>query len=207
MPEPLELITIANNLPGPCREGSFCANGPSYSLHSRCVECRLSSNPYLGAVRHFWKPISHTYTHPVLEKEKREAKRAKTIEREKARKAKDPTRQARLRKAERAERKTNSRIIKATRNSGRVNRDGDHLLFDTIVLDTKLQSTAENPVVHLHELDKVRNDAKRNQKAIGALCLQNRSGRAVIVIEASDFARLNIDQRKNVCKTDGPECD
>jgi hypothetical protein len=137
--------------------------------------------------------------HRKLEEEKRHAKRQAAIARQEAKKAKDPTKQARVRAAARAERKTNDHIIKSTRNSGRVNRDGDHLLFDSVVVDTKLQSTATEPVIHLRELDKVRQDARRNGRCCGALCLQNKTGRSVIVVDAADFAALtrglNLDQK------------
>lgn len=190
MLEPLASLTILNNTVAPCKEGPFCSNGPSHIMQSRCPDCRLSQNAYLGATRHYWKPISHTYHHPVLEKEKRDGKRAKALERQAAKKAKDPTRQARLRAAERAERKTNAEIIKSTRNSGRVNKDGDHLLNGNVTLDTKLQSKNENPIVHLHELDKVRQDSVRAGRLLGALVLRNKNGRGVVVIDERDISKL-----------------
>ena len=190
MPEPLESLTILNNEVACCSEGPFCNNGPSHSIQPKCPDCRLSPNSYLGTTRHYWKSIDRKHYHPVLEKEKRDAKRRKTIEHREAEKAKDPARKARQRAAQRAERRTNAEIIKSTRNSGRLNRDGDHLFGNNVVIDTKLQSTATNPVVHLYELDKVRADAKRNGRYCGILCIRNKSGRAIIAIDASDFAAL-----------------
>jgi hypothetical protein len=150
----------------------------------------LSENAYIGATRHYWKPVSHTYTHPILVKEKRDAKRAKTIAKRAAEKAKDPSKQARLREAARAERRTNDKIIKSTRNSGRVNKDGDHLLGNNVILDTKLQSNAENPVIHLHELDKVRSDASRAGRPVGCLVIRNKNGRGVVVIDERDLPKI-----------------
>lgn len=188
--EPLVSLAIINNTVAECKEGPFCSNGPSNNLQPRCPDCRLSSNAYHGATRHYWKPISHTYSHPVLNKEKRDAKYAKAAAKAAANKAKDRSKQALLRKSERVERKTNDRIIKATKNSGRVNRDGDHLLNNHIVVDTKLQSNAKNPRINLHELDKVRADAKRAGQPYGVLCIQNSTGRSVIVCDQADFAAL-----------------
>lgn len=191
MREPLELVTLQSNEIVPCSEARVCMNSPLFLIQGRCSECRLSPNPFVSGDRHYWKPIDKFLSHPQLIKEKREKKREQTTAKAKANKAKDPSKQARLRAAERAERRTNAEIIKSTRNSGRVNRDGDHLLFDYVVLDTKLQSKAENPIVHLHELDKVRRDAKRNGKTFGVLCIKNKTGRAICVLDEADFAALS----------------
>ncbi len=207
---PLSVFAITTE-PVACIEGEKCLNSPSQSFDhkSKCNDCRLSPGaPYFVRTEH-WKPVNPKFKHRKLEEEKRHAKREATIVRAEARKAKDPTKQARLRAAERAERKTNARIIKATRNSGRVNRDGDSLLFDSVVVDTKLQSTAADPVIHLKELDKVRADARRNGKLCGALCLQNKTGRSIIVVDGADFAaitrRLNLGQEAPESKpTVGP---
>lgn len=187
--DPLEVFAIVQD-PVACLEGEKCKNSPSNSLHSKCNDCRLSpAAPYFIRTVE-WKPTNPKFKHRKLEEEKRHAKRQKTIERAEARKAKDPTKQARLRKAERAERKTERNIIKSTKNSGRVNRDGDHLLSNSVVLDTKLQSNSENPTVNLHELDKVRADAKRNGYPCGILSIQNKTGRSIIVIDQRDVGRL-----------------
>lgn len=187
----LEQLTIINNHLVPCIEGEFCINSPSLAgAGSLCRDCRLSpNNTLLELTRHHWKPLGK-HKHRVLEREKRDAKYKKAITKRAAEKAKDPTKQARLRAAARAEQKTNDTIIKSTRNSGRVNRDGDHLLHDNIILDTKLQSTSSNPVVHLHELEKVRADARRNGRRFGILCIKNKTGRGIIVIDERDFATL-----------------
>jgi hypothetical protein len=125
----------------------------------------------------------------VLEQEKRDANRRKVLERQQVRKNKDRDRQAVLSRAAQAESRTQKEVIKATRNSGRVNKDGDHLLFGRITLDTKLQSGAENPIVKLQELDKVRSDAKRAGNPIGGLCIKNKNGRGVVVFDLRDVAK------------------
>jgi len=197
---PLSVFAITTE-PVACIEGARCLNSPSQSFDhkSKCNDCRFSPGAPYFIRTHHWKPINPKDKHRKLEEEKRHAKREATIAKAEARKAKDTVKQARVRAAARAERKTNAHIIKATRNSGRVNRDGDSLLFDSVVIDTKLQSTATEPVIHLRELDKVRQDARRNGKCCGVLCLQNRTGRSVIVVDAADFAVLtsgfNLDQK------------
>lgn len=188
--EPLEQLAILNE-PACCKDGEFyCRNSPSNSSHPKCNDCRLSPavDPLLGIKTQHWKPISSRYKHHVLEQEKHDAKRLKTLARQEARKTKDPSRQARNRAAERAERRTEQAIIKSTKNSGRSNRDGDHVFNDKITLDTKLQSNAVNPVVNLQELDKVRSDARRSGKQAGALVIQNKTGRSVVVFDLADFA-------------------
>lgn len=190
-PNVLESLTVLHNDVIACNEGTMCEHSPYHSLQPKCRDCRLSpNNKLLGLTKHYWKSINRNWRHNILEKEKQDAKREKTIAKRKAEKAKDPTKQARLRAAARAERKTNATIIKSTRNSGRINRDGDHLLGDNIILDTKLQSTTSNPIVHLHELEKVRSDAKRNGRQIGVLCIKNKTGRGICVLDERDFATL-----------------
>jgi hypothetical protein len=189
MPAPLELLAIVNSAT-PCLDGEFCKYSPSNHPRPCCNQCRLSPDAPDFVTEVWWRPINSKYKNRQLEKEKREAKRAKTIAKRQAEKAKDPARKARLAQAERAERRTNAEIIKATRNSGRVNRDGDHLLHDYIVIDTKLQSKAENPVVHLQELEKVRSDAKRSGKSIGVLCIKNKNAKGIVVLDEADFAIL-----------------
>lgn len=189
--EPLESITIQSNEIVPCKEGDDCSNSPSNSITPRCRDCRLTPNNKLGILtRHFWKPINSIKIHPILEQEKRDAKREKALAKAAANKAKDSTKQARLRESARAERKTNAEIIRATRNSGRINRDGDHLYNGDVLLDTKNQSTTEHPVVRLNELDKVRRQAANNNKLCGALVIRNKSGRGVIVIDERDISKF-----------------
>lgn len=193
MPEPLELLAIVKE-PTACTEGEFCRNSPSHSLKPKCNSCRLGPDNQRGVLAGVfpseWRPVDPRHKHPVLEKEKRNVKLEKAVARQKARKAKDPARQARLAQAERAERRTNAQIIKSTRNSGRVNRDGDHLYAGNIVLDTKQQSTTKDPVIRLHELDKVRNDSARNGRLFGALVIRNKYGRGVVVIDERDLHKL-----------------
>src|SRR5208282_2914248 len=172
----LEMFAIVGE-PKPRKEGTMCLHSPYHDLHPQCNDCRLSPvfwGMAIGPSGHQWKPVSKRWKHPVLEKEKRDANRRKVLERQQVRKNKDRDRQAVLKSAAQAESRTQKEVIRATRNSGRVNRDGDHLLFGHIVLDTKLQSGAENPTIKLQELDKVRNDAKRNGYKAGGLCIKNK---------------------------------
>jgi hypothetical protein len=187
----LELFAIVNP-PKPCKEGTMCKNSPFHDLHPKCNDCRLSPVFWGMAIvpkDHQWKPVSKRWKNAILEKEKRDANRRKVLERQQVRRNKDRDRQAILKSAAQAESRTQKEIIKATRNSGRVNRDGDHLLFGRITLDTKLQSGAENPTVKLQELDKVRNDAKRSGNPIGGLCIKNKNGRSIVVFDLRDVAK------------------
>ena len=193
MQEPLETLAIINNQIIPCKEAERCLNSPSVAgAGALCRDCRLSH--LLGyAIQppgHKWRPISKKWKHPVLEQEKRNANRRKVLERQQIRRNKDRDRQAIVKSAAQAELRTQKKVIRATRNSGRVNRDGDHVLFDCCTLDTKLQSKVENPIVRLSELDKVRNDAKRSGKEFGALLLRNKNGRGVLVIDERDLSKL-----------------
>jgi hypothetical protein len=58
------------------------------------------------------------------------------------------------------------------------------------VLDTKLQSTREHPVIKLDELAKVRVQAKRAGYPIGALVLRNKFNQGFVVMAEEDYARL-----------------
>jgi hypothetical protein len=178
----------------PCKEESVCKNSPLNSLQPKCSECRLSvvaSN--FGWMTCHWAPKSHKDKHPIIEQEKKRDKLQRLRERAKAKHQKDRGRQRVLKEAARAEKQTERRIIKATRNSGRSNRDGDHVSNGNIVLDTKHQSTIESPVVKLHELDKVRADAKRSGNGrLGGLVLRNKHGRGIVVFAEEDYAKLKL---------------
>lgn len=137
----------------------------------------------------YWKPDTPA-KHPMELAEKKQA----GIDRTKALQVRKLTvskpKQRILLQAERAERQTERNFIHSTRNSGRVNKDGDHVVAGDITLDTKLQSKNINPIVHLHELVKVGADAQRAGKRMGALCLRNSKGVGVVVMTEADFAWL-----------------
>ena len=95
-----------------------------------------------------------------------------------------------LKLAVRAEKQTERQLIHATKNSGRSNKDGDHVAAGEITLDTKLQSKRTNPVILLHELVKVGEDARRAGNWMGALVIRNMNGIGVVAIAEADFARL-----------------
>lgn len=186
MNNPLDFF-IVDNKNTPCLEGEKCKNSPSNCIRPKCNVCRLSPDAPYFIKEVYWKPLNKKFKHRILEEEKRHAKRQQAFAKQAAKKAKDPAKQARLRAAKRAERRTEKGIIKSTRNSGRVNKDGDHLLAGDIVIDTKLQSMAVNPVINLHELDKVREDANRNGKSCGCLAIHNKNGRVIIVLDQRDL--------------------
>jgi len=158
----------------------------------KCSFCRLApDNEDLPS--HYWKANDIRWKvggHPLLNREKVEARfqRAKNHQTKKL--AVDRGKRKLLKKAARAEQTTERNIIHATKNSGRSNRDGDHIAAGSITLDTKLQTTREHPVVILGELEKVREDAKRAGNPIGALVLRNRNGVGVVVMAEADFALI-----------------
>ena len=167
---------------GPCSESANCFNSGS-----KCDSCRLSP---AGGSQTLWWPRSSAFKHPVLEQEKRDRKFSAQAAKHQAKARRDPGRITLLKKAVRAEEATNRNIIHATKNSGRSNKDGDHVHAGRVTLDTKLQTTRINPVVMVSEVDKVRSDAKRAGMFVGALVLRNRNGRGFVVLDEEDYARL-----------------
>lgn len=189
---------LLNSLDGAalsCSMGSECKNSVENvgEARTKCHSCKLSpafsSFEYVSLSSH-WKPIDGKMKHPVLESNKRTAARNRQITRNTTRRLKDRAIQSILFDAGRAERTTERKIIKATKNSGRSNRDGDHLVADKITLDTKLQSKRLNPVVKMTELHKVRQDALSVGNSIGALVLRTKSGAGVVALREEDFALL-----------------
>jgi hypothetical protein len=102
----------------------------------------------------------------------------------------DKVRQARLRLATHAEKTTQKNIIRATKNSGRTDKDGDHVAGGYVTLDTKLQSKRLNPVVIATELAKVRNDSASAKTMVGGLVLRSKTGLGVVVFHEDDFAKI-----------------
>jgi hypothetical protein len=174
-----------------CDQGSNCKSSIELggSMNTQCHVCRLSPNNEDLPDHHF-RPLDPRKPHPILKAEKREAARLKTRAAHDKRMARDRGKVRVYRKATRAEKKTESNIITSTRNSGRVNRDGDHLVDGRITLDTKLQSQREHPVVNLAELRKVRNDAENANSIVGGLILRNKHGVGVVVFAEEDLVTL-----------------
>jgi hypothetical protein len=187
-------VTVAEELSGkilPCDEENSCLNSPVHRLtidNSLCGSCRLAKSG--GGTAICWRPWDRKLKHPQLEQETREAKHEVKQAKRQKKAAKDRSKQKLARVAARAEEKTNDDIIKATRNSGRSNQDGDALHGEKVTLDTKKQTTRVHPVVDLQELDKVREDALRAGASVGALVLRNKHDRAVVVFDEGDYARL-----------------
>lgn len=174
-----------------CESGiEWCQNSVENAGEGRqkCTFCRLApDNEHVSG--QYWRPINRLMRHPVLKQEQRDAARGRAQAAHQRRLTRDKGKQRVLRRAGKAEQTTERNIIVATKNSGRSNRDGDHIAAGQITLDTKLQSTRDNPVVLLSELAKVREDAARAGNVIGGLVLRNRSGVGVIVFSEADFAR------------------
>ena len=126
------------------------------------------------------------YKHPVIEREKLEASRAKKQASFDKRQGVDRKRRAVVKRAARSE----AAVITATKNSGRSFKDGDFTAAGGITLDNKDQSQLVNPVVRLDELQKVRLDAQRAGHPIGGLVLRNKFGVGVVVFMEKDFAKI-----------------
>jgi hypothetical protein len=176
--------------PEPCAENELCINNPVRQGDLRnCVDCKWTVAG--GGIHNRWYPIEGKYRqHPQLEARKRQAGRERRQAAADARKQRNKSKIGIQAAARRAEQKTNSRIISATRNSGRSRNDADHVSAGRITLDTKLQSNAQNPVVKLDELEKVRADARRAGNPFGALVIRNKDNRAVVVFDEDDYAKL-----------------
>lgn len=149
---------------------------------------------------HFWRPTAFAKVwrsgwkrldkHPILEEENRNAKVANKLSKLIAKRSRDPKKIKVSRLASQAEKKTEKNIIHATKNSGRRNKDGDHVSLGMITLDTKLQTTRENPVIFLSELEKVRSDAMRAGKLVGGLVIRNKYNVGCVVLKEEDYAEL-----------------
>jgi hypothetical protein len=172
-----------------CKMAYMCRNSVEIAgdRRQKCSVCRLSP-PNVGYSTDYWSPIDYRAKHPQLEFESKRRRAEKLKQRRLERKNKDRNRQQVLSRSARAERQTEQSIIKATKNSGRSRRDGDHVAAMTISLDTKQQSQRNNPVVQMHELAKIREDAARAGYSIGALVLRNASNVGVVAIHEKDFA-------------------
>lgn len=179
----------------PCSEDLVCNNGDfirgNYSL---CAVCRFSPENTGRGMGHCWSPTSPArkakLQHPQLVAEKRKAKLDKRLDKIQKNLQRDIAKRRVSRKAALAEKKTERNIIKATLNSGRRNKDGDHVSLGIITLDTKLQTTRENPVIFLAELEKVRADAIRAGKMIGGLVIRNKHNVGCVVMKEEDYALL-----------------
>lgn len=174
----------------PCDEAHQCLNSVERAglELGRCGICRLSPAGHSGM--NYWKPTIKGTKHPGLVEAKKQEKRDKLVAKRKKKLTSDVGRRRILTQATRAEKTTERNLIHATKNSGRSNKDGDHVAVGEITLDTKLQSKRSNPVVLLHELVKVGEDARRAGNWMGALVLRNMNGIGVVAMSESDFARL-----------------
>lgn len=190
-----DLVILAEQ----CKMAYMCRNSVEIAgeAKQKCSICRLSP-PNSSYSAHYWRPIDYNAKHPQLAWEAKQVRSSKLRERRDARRNKDRIRQQILKDAARAEESTEKHIIKATKNSGRLNRDGDHVASNCVTLDTKLQSKKINPTVNLSELTKVREDAARSGNSIGALVIRNRNDVGVVVLHEDDFALLmrNIDEQQ-----------
>ncbi len=173
-----------------CEMSDNCKNAPIGSNlgSGSCYDCRFRDQDP-GVYNHYW-PINRKLKHPKAEAEKLQNKRERANAKLAQKRARDKAKITLQAKARRAEKVTERKIIQATKNSGRVNNDGDHTAAGFFALDTKLQTTRETPQIDWVELQKIRSQAAANQKPVGALVLRGKSGRSVIVIDEEDFGKI-----------------
>jgi hypothetical protein len=186
-------VRVLNGDAVPCSEGNNCKYSPQNAGEqgTRCVGCRLSpEHDSDDDLPSNWKPLDKRLKHPKLEQEKRARHYERQRELRDKRLSKDKNRKRVITLAEKAERDTERQIIKATKNSGRSNKDGDHLAGDLISLDTKLQTKRLHPVVNANELAKIRNDAKTAGALLGGLIIRSKTGLGVVVFHEDDFAKI-----------------
>ena len=175
----------------PCDEGAQCRNSATRSGPGvwKGGSCRLSpTGPPTGM--NFWRPDVPGQKHPAAVAAAKQAKKDRKTEQNLKKRSADKGKRNLLVKAVRAEKQTERYLIHATRNSGRTNRDGDHVAAGEITLDTKLQSKRDNPIVLLSQIVKVGEDARRAGNWMGALVLRNRNGIGIVAMAEADFARL-----------------
>lgn len=156
---------------------------------NKCLCCNLAPENVDDLFHYdYWKPVNSMMKHPILEARKTQVRIEETKERAEVRLNVDQKKRKVLTKAVVAEGKTNKNLgIAPTRNSGRTFKDGDHKAGDFITLDTKNQSMRDNPIIRLHELEKVRVDAGRAGNPVGGLVLRNKSGKGFVVFTEEDF--------------------
>ena len=137
-----------------------------------CWFCKFTDNYPRGTVNNY-RPINKKIKQPLAEQEKKDAK-----EKEKHLKAtaKKSDRSKIVKNAAKVEEK-----VKASLNSGRVNKDGD-IHSEDLVIDIKSQSKVIDPIINMKEFYKVQEDAIRANKKHGVLCLVNREGIMLYVV-------------------------
>lgn len=175
-----------------CSMDWACKNGVRHKGEAlaQCALCRFAYDNLGRSMSHHWIPLEKLLKHPALEAEKYQKKIDKHRQVLDRKRQRDPKKRQVSRLAAKAEKITERNIIHATKNSGRRNKDGDHVSMGMITLDTKLQTTRENPVILLGELEKVRNDAMRAGKQIGGLVIRNKYNVGVVVFSEQDYATL-----------------
>lgn len=181
-----------------CNMLLYCRNSKmttGIEAKAKCALCRLSPENIGRDMVHYWQPTDQAREegiskHPVLVAEAANKRFHKRIAKLDAKKRRDPKKRKISRLAALAEKKTEKQIIHATKNSGRRNKDGDHVHADMITLDTKLQTMRENPVIFLKELEKVRDDSKRAGSLIGGLVIRNKNGVGCVVLKEEDYVEL-----------------
>jgi hypothetical protein len=170
-----------------CDSAAICKNSEDLSgPANKCAYCRLAPGQETFD-RDYFRPLSPLNKHPQLLKEKNDKKFQIQKDRIAKRQNRNTSKMRISWKAEKSEKSAENRLVKATKNSGRSNRDGDLTAAGFIGLDNKLQTKNTEPVVHLDELDKARADAKRGGMLVGGLVIETKNGVSVTVFKTEDF--------------------
>jgi hypothetical protein len=145
------------------------------------VSCWVCKYAEPGNVDNFYVPINKSIKHPqaVAAQAERKANIKAEKQAKKANKDKDKSRM--VKDAAKVENR-----VKATLNSGRINRDGD-LTSARIAIDVKHQPSRENPTIFRSEFTKIQHDAIRAGKDYGALFIVNKLGERFVVIPEEMF--------------------
>jgi hypothetical protein len=142
----------------------------------RCFNCSFDGDRFSDYGNNLYLPIDRSIEHPIILERKLTRKADKKKEKQLEKQQKDKERSALVKKAAKVEEK-----VKASLNSGRVNRDGD-LQSEDLVIDVKYQSTRKDPVIKSDEFKKVNTDCLRAGKRYGILCIENKDGERFYVI-------------------------
>lgn len=151
---------------------------------SGCWTCKYAASTN---VDNAYIPIDKSIRHPQAVKAREDAKLAKRMESKNRSSQKSKERSDIVRKAAKVEDR-----VKATLNSGRINRDGDMSTKD-ITIDVKYQSTTINPTISAEEFRKIQNDAKRGGKRHGVLFIVAKDGAEYVVMSKELFSEGFVD--------------
>lgn len=178
----------------PCEQAGDCRNSRVYLSFedAQCGNCKYAQEG--GGNVDFWRPTERGLKHPGHEADKRAQKDERNETRFAKRRNKSTRQSDRYATATRAEAESAEVLARAgfrnTVNSGRKNQDGDHTnRLLRLNLDTKHQEKNTHPVINVHELAKIRQQAGAIGH-LGGLLLRNAAGNGFVVLTEEDFLAI-----------------